>query len=243
MEKESPLSGRRPWPRTFRFPASGIRYLLCFLLPLGICHSAPAPQDLGHGLAYVRLRRLPDDAAVLAAAWKAPALIVDLRHTTGDPAQALPPGLPPRPRSAPLFALVGPATAPALFAVIREHAPALISLGLAAPALTPDIVLSVSPEADRGAYDALEGGAPIESLISEKMAKPRFDEAVLAQEHKAEAAAESAPAPTTPGPAGPAPAAAPPPAPAPEPAPRDAVLERAVQLHRALLALGKLPAG
>jgi len=213
------------------------------LLSLRAATPPAAPVDLGRNLAYVRLHRLPEDAAALADSWKAPALVVDLRHTTGDPAQALPPDLPARPRRAPLFALVGPDTAPALLAAIRERAPALISIGLAAPGLTPDLALTVSPEADRRAYDALDGGASVESLTSEKMAKPRFDEAALAHEHTAEAAGREPPPAPAPDPSGAAPAPSPTPAAAPaaEAVLKDVVLQRAVQLHRALLALGKLP--
>ena len=212
---------------------------------------AVAPQDLGRGLTYVRLHRLPNDFAFLSAAWSAPALIVDLRHVAGDPAQAIPADLPLRPRAAPLVALIGPDTASVLLALIREHASALITIGPAAPGLAPDIVLPVSPEADRRAYDALDAGASVESLISEKIAKPRFDEAVLAHERTADTAAEEGARPAVAGPsvappaASPTPAtsAVPPAAGAPEATPKDAVLQRAVQLHRALLALGKLPPG
>ncbi len=249
-------AGRAPLPIQ---PLSSLRSraaVLCllaagFLPPISGLAAGAAPQDLGRNLTYVRLHRLPDDAAALTAAWHAPALAVDLRHMAGDPANAIPADLPPRPRSAPLFVLISPDTASALLALIREHAPALISIGLAAPGLTPDIVLPVSPEADRRAYDALDAGASVESLISEKIAKPRFDEAALAHEHTADTAAEEGARPAAGGPSDAPPAASPPPATpavppaadAPEAAPKDAVLQRAVQLHRALLALGKLPPG
>jgi hypothetical protein len=261
-ERESPThcsaAGHkaRPANASLRRPLASGLWLLLFGLQSSILNlpaEAPAatPQDLGRNLTYLRLRRLPDDAAALAAAWKAPALIVDLRHAAGDPAQAPPTDLPLRPRTAPLIVLTGPDTAPALFAMIRGHAAALISIGLAAPGLTPDIVLSVSPEADRRAYDALEASASVESLISEKIAKPRFDEAALAHEHTADATAGERAGPAVEGPNAAPPAANPPPAApiavaspaAPEVTPKDAVLQRAVQLHRALLALGKLPPG
>ena len=221
------------------------------ILNLPAATPAVAPLDLGRNLAYVRLHRLPDDMTALTAAWPAPALIIDLRHVAADPMPALPANLPPRSRRAPLFVLVGPDTASSLLAPFREHAPALITIGLAAPGLEPDIALSVNPEADRHAYDALEAGASVESLISEKIAKPRFDEAALAHERNADNTADEGPPPATavPGEAPPAansPSATPtvpPVSGAPENAPKDAVLQRAVQLHRALLALGKLPPG
>ena len=203
-----------------------------------------APLDLGEGLSYVRLHRLPDDLALLAAAWPAPALIVDLRYPTGEGASALPAELPARPRAAPLFVLVGPVTPAGLLTALRERAPGLITLGPAAPECAPDIALAVKAEADRRAYDAFDAGASIESLTSEKDTKPRFDEAVLAREHGNGAADDSRDdtdsgdgndsGPPAAAPAAPASAATALPL-------KDAVLERAVQLHRTLRALGLLP--
>jgi hypothetical protein len=217
--------------------------------------AAATPADLGRGLTYARLQQLPDDGAILATVWKAPALIIDLRHPAGAPGQTIPADLPSRSRTAPLFILVGPDTPAGLLAALRDHAPALITIGLAAPGLTPDITLALSPEADRRAYDALAAGASAESLISESLAKRRFDEAALARERDSGAAEEEAPGPNgtdqntaLPAVRPPTAAAAPAPvdaksAPPVEPKPPviDAVLQRAVQLHRALLALGRLP--
>jgi hypothetical protein len=223
---------------------------LALLLVFGLQFSAlslpaAAPLDLGQKLTYVRLHRLPDDAANLAAAWSQPALVVDLRYPTGNAAHFLPPDLPARPGSAPLFALVGPATPIEALAALRDRAPALITLGPAATAPAPDLALAVTPEADRHAYDALESGAPIESLLSEKITKTRFDEAALAHERTGEAAKDEGPAASSAAPTDPPPSGVTPPTtPATIPAePKDVVLQRAVQLHRALLALGKLPRG
>jgi hypothetical protein len=234
-------------------------WLLAFgLMPHASCLAAPAaPQDLGRGLTYARLQQLPDDDALLATVWKAPALIIDLRHPVGATGQSIPADLPSRSRTAPLFILVGPDTPAGLLAALRDHAPALITIGLAAPGLTPDIALPLSPEADRRAYDALAAGASAESLISESLAKRRFDEAALARERDSGAAEEEAPGlngtdQNTALPAARPPTAAAAPAPVeiksappvePKPPVIDAVLQRAVQLHRALLALGKLPHG
>jgi hypothetical protein len=217
--------------------------LLIFGLQCSVLSCATAaPVDLGQKLTYVRLHRLPDDATILAAAWSEPALVVDLRYSTGDAAHSLSANLPIRPRSAPLFVLVGPATPPEALAALRERVPALITLGLAAPGQLPDITLAVAPEADRRAYEALDSGASIDSLLSEKIAKTRFDEAALAHEHTGEAVKEARPGSNGAAPADAPPAGVTPPAATPA-EPKDAVLQRAVQLHRALLALGKLPRG
>jgi hypothetical protein len=232
--------------------ASFLWLLALGLMPHASCLAAPsAPQDLGRGLTYARLQQLPDDNVMLATVWKAPALIIDLRHPVDATGQTIPADLPSRSRTAPLFILVGPDTPADLLAALRDHAPALITIGLAAPGLTPDIALPLSPEADRRAYDALATGASAESLISENVTKHRFDEAALARDRDNGAAENEEPGPagadqsttlpaagTAPAPAGVHPTTA-----APEKPLKDLVLQRAVQLHRALLALGKLPHG
>ena len=225
---------------TLRYPVSGIRYPLLFLLAFAICHATPAagPQDLGQNLSYVRLHRLPEDAAALTAAWSAPALIVDLRYPAVDGSPAIPAGRPVRPRTAPLFVLIAPGTPVDALAALRTSAPALITLGLPAPGLTPDIALAVDPATDRRAYDALDAGTAVDALIIVKIAKQRFDEAALAREH--EQGDDSTEATEPPPPVSGPPAATAAAAPTPPPPLIDVVLQRAVQLHRALLALGKL---
>ena len=239
--------------RILRHSPATFGLLLVFGLQFSILNLPASPPsaatlaDLGRGLTYVRLQRLPDDAAQLTAVWKAPELIIDLRHPTGAAAHALPADLPSRPRTAPLFLLVGPGTPTDLLAALRDHAPALITIGLAAPGLTPDITLSVNPEADARAYAALEAGAPIESLISENSTKHRFDEAALARDRDSGETEDEGPKSKVEGREDVPPITAAAPAPvaaksaAPEKPLKDTVLERAVQLHRALLALGKLP--
>ena len=224
--------------------------LLVFILQFSILSlSAAEPVDLGQNLTYLRLHRLPDDLPALAAAWTKPALIIDLRHTAGDGAKILADALPARPGLAPLFVLIGPATPVDAIAVLRTRAPALITLGLPAPGLAPDIAPTIQPEDDLRAYEALEAGAAIESLINEKPAGQRFDEAALVHkrvldsnaEEQIGATGENAPnarAPVAP-PAAASDARAGPATPPKEL--KDLVLQRAVQLQRALLALGKLP--
>jgi hypothetical protein len=212
--------------------------ILTFSLSLA---AQSAPQDLGQHLSYVRLHRLPEDAAALTAAWSAPALIVDLRYPAVDGSPAIPAGLPVRPRTAPLFVLIGPGTPVDALAALRTGAPALITLGLPAPGLIPDIAPDVDPATDRRAYDALDAGTGVDALTIVKIAKQRFDEAALAREHDHGDDSAEAAEPPPPFPGLPAATAATPPTPPPPLI--DVVLQRAVQLHRALLALGRLPSG
>ena len=157
--------------------------LVSSLLTSTIDFGAPAaPLDLGRNLTYVRLRHLPDDATTLTTVWTAPALVIDLRHPTGDAAHLLPANLPTRPRTALLLVLVGSGTPVEVLNALRSHAPALLTLGLPATGMTPDIALAVTPEVDRQAYEAFESGTPIDTLISEKNTKPRFAEAELARD-------------------------------------------------------------
>ena len=231
-------------------PAFFLRLLAFGLMPFASCLAAPsAALDLGRGLTYARLQQLPADDALLTTVWKAPALIIDLRHPVIAAEGTIFTDLPSRPRTAPLFILVGPDTPASLLAALRDHAPALITIGLAAPGLTPDIALSLSPEADRRAYDALTAGTSPESLISENSTKHRFDEAALAHERengetedegpksKVESREDVPPTAT----AAPEPAGVHPTTAAPEKPLKDLVLQRSVQLHRTLLALGRLP--
>ncbi len=84
--------------------------------------------------------------------------------------------------------------------------------------------MRVSPEDDKRAYDALESGASVESLLSDYPDKPRIDEAYLEKEHLSDSDAPDLPTDKPP-----------PPKPL-----VDALLQRAVQLHRGLVALKRV---
>jgi hypothetical protein len=100
-------------------------------------------------------------------------------------------------------------------------------------------VLTVSAATDRRAYDALENGATLDSLLTDNPGKERHDEASLAADSAPPASAPEDEKPDlsdlsdAAGPEAPAAPAA--------PILIDAVLERAVQMQRTLLALGRLP--
>jgi hypothetical protein len=220
-------------------PSSPVRgLLLVFSFSFSISSLAVAvPLDLGQKLTYVRLHHLPADLAQVATVWPAPALIIDLRYAVEEGPRAAGRGLPARARVEPLFVLVGPATPETAVVALRVVAPGLLTLGLPAPGIPPDIAVAVTPEDDRRAYNALDSGVSIESLLSEKLAKQRFDEAALLhQRAEAPSAADATVAAAPPVKPDHSATAASPPA-----EPTDVVLLRAVQVHRALLALGKLP--
>ena len=191
--------------------------------------AAPLERDLGQGLSYVRIHSIPTDLPT-GESPRGRACIVDVRYVRGDRAAstALLSWLKThaRPKS-PVFLLANPGTAQVLLVPLNSAGavPGLVVLGPAARDFKPDISVPVSPSAERRAYDALEKGASIDSLVTETVEKPRNDEERLDREHLSDSAPQDQPADSG------QPAA---------PALTDPVLQRAVQLHRALLALRRL---
>jgi hypothetical protein len=195
--------------------------------------SAPDARDLGQGLAYFRIHSISTDLPTGESA-RGRACIVDVRYVRGDrvASTALLSWLKAHagPKS-PVFLLANPGTAQVLLVPLNSAGavPDLVVLGPAARDFEPDISVHVTPSAERRAYDALEKGASIDSLVTEQVEKPRNDEERLDREHLSDSAAPDQAADT--GQAAPPQAA---------PALIDPVLQRAVQLHRALLALKRL---
>jgi hypothetical protein len=188
--------------------------------------------DLGQGLAYLRIHSLADsEKALRSAVPGAGALVLDLRQVKAndDSVDALRAALGSHSTGAPLFILVSPATPPAVAqAIIQSSA---LTLGVAGSQPAPKVVVKTDAGTDRRAYDALDAGMPLDQLVSGKIEKARFSEATLVQEFKngnPDAEPPPEPDPTAPKTAG-----------APEKAPPlvDRVLQRAVHLHHALLAL------
>jgi len=230
-----------------------MKFLLVLFSVLGLLASAaaanPAPADLGTDLSYLRVHSLADAAPDLRSAFSANrAFVLDLRYTTANEESlaTLQAALALHPPGAPLFILLSPATPAAVAEVVRQTPGACLSLGITG---TRAAGLEVKADAatDRQAYDALDAGTPVAALLSGKIEKDRFDEATLVQEfkngnHDAEPPALSRIEGPALSPADGAPAANPA-AIAPAPAPKkaaaltDHVLQRAVHLHQALLAL------
>jgi hypothetical protein len=203
-----------------------------FLSALAALASAPAAfpttlvRDLGEGLTYYRVHELPQDQPAPVSG-RPGACILDLRYAKADEPDA---GVLKAwvlfnvSVHKPIFVLENAQTDPALLATLQARGPAgLIILSPASAKIGADIEVAVSAADDRQAYDALEKGAAVTSLLSDYPDKPRVDEAYLEKEHIADS--DSPELPTD--------------KPAP-PRPRvDALLQRAVQLHRGLVALKK----
>lgn len=198
--------------------------------PLWAALAAPVEHDLGGGLSYVRVHRLPADLPGKPAGRVAPC-VIDLRYVDApeDAAAAFSAWLKFRasPR-APVFVLANAGTSAPLLKVLREgeRGAGVVLVGLESEHFRPDVAVRSTAAEERRAYDALEQGATLAMLLADQPNKVRNDEASLTRER--------------------------PPEPLPEPpaqngaggktraSPIDATLQRAVHLHRALVALKKL---
>jgi hypothetical protein len=238
---------------TFRiFPPSLVPCAILLAAGLGVRGAEPVTADLGQNLSYLRVAELPTGSPALGR----PSLVLDLRFTTADATAAALLADQLRGRAPkPTFVLVNAATAPAILAVLPQS-PGLVTLGLPATGFAPDVVVNTTAADDRRAYAAPAAGTPIGQLIDDTLPdKPRDDEAALARLHTggADESAAEAPAPddsgenrTPPAPPEDSPPSTREPRPASKPAPPrllDLVLLRAVQLHRTLVAFGRIPAG
>ncbi|HEX3730773.1 MAG TPA: hypothetical protein VHV47_13270 [Opitutaceae bacterium] len=206
--------------------------LLLLALAPGL-RAAPLERDLGQGLVYWRAHAVPED---LPAAIGRRPCVLDVRYVEGGEragaellawlkAHASP--------HTPVFLLANGETSGALLSPLNsaDAVLGLVVIGAQTKDFEPDLGLKVSASEERKAYEALEHGASVDSLINERVEKVRNDEETL---EKAHAEGEDAPDDTDAAPPSP-------PAKAVPPQLIDASLQRAVQLDRALLALKRLP--
>jgi hypothetical protein len=206
--------------------------------------SAPAAasvQELEKGLTYARIGDLDRDASQLEAALSKPAVILDLRDATGTPAEAKTLAgrlvqMPPKPADHRLI-LINPHTATPIVSAVEIPEPRQLTIGPRADGFQVDIAVPTTVEEDERAFDAFASGVPLSKLDNSNPEKKRYDEAVLAK-NRAAAIAEAegdSDADT------PADASAQTPAPSSDKKPEnqihDYVLERAIQLHHALLVI------
>lgn len=199
---------------------------LC-LLPAAAAEAAAEVRDLGQGLAYYRLHELPADLPRQAQGSPG-ARVLDLRFAKGDEtgAAALRAWIAFNASAkAPLFVIENASTSAALKSSLSGNATAgLVLLAPDSAKLDVDVPVQVSAAADRMAYEALEKGVAPASLLADNPDKPRIDEAYLEKEHIPDSQSPEVPSDSTL-----------PPRPL-----VDRLLQRAVQLHRGLLALGRI---
>ena len=188
---------------------------------------ASEARDLGQGLAYCRVHELPADLPRSVQGHPGP-VVLDLRYARGDEAASaalkawIAFNASPK---APVFVIENSGTATALKAALSGNATTgLILLAPESAKLDVDVAVPVAAAVDRRAYEALENGASLESLLSDNPDKPRIDEAYLEREHISDSESPEVPSDKTL-----------PPRPL-----VDLLLQRAVQLHRGLLALKRL---
>lgn len=232
----------------------GLAGPLLVLAPVLVAADSPATPAvgtapagvLGQNLDYLRVREVP--AGLTAARPSATgALVLDLRFTLAgaDGGRALTSWLRERARpAAPVLVIFNAATAQNLIAALSPGTlpPGVVTLAPAGASLPADVLVNVDLAADRAAYDAFAAGTPLANLVNVATDKPRFDEAELirrdAEENATGKAAPKAAPPSSPGGRGGPPgrrggAPARPPV-------VDTLLQRAVQLQRTLLALGRI---
>jgi hypothetical protein len=233
-------------------------FLTLCLLASVLCPSAHATEltDLGENLSYLRVQTIDDSAKGLTAALRErDALVLDLRHvtTTADSAQLLLTALKTRALKQPVYILIGPATPSSLAALLTASTNKFITLGVKESIPLPRVIIDQSAATDLRAFEALDAGQPIATLISGKIGKDRFDEAALMKEfnngniNAAPPAVSTAERPATPDPTGkptvpekksaPTAKADDKAAAKPDEVLTDRVLQRAVHLHRAQIAL------
>lgn len=215
-----------------RVLSSLARRVGAFLLVLAVVRAvapvagaAPPPaRDLGQGLAYYRMHELPADLPAMPAPR---ACVLDVRYVPVELQVAtafrawLTFHAAPR---APIFVLANAGTGEALLAAlgVGDQRSSFIVVGIAAGNFHPDLAVRASAADERRAYDAFEEGVALAALLADNPDKVRNDEASLSPDRLTE------PGPRVAAKDGPA------------PPPVDAALQRAVHLHRALLALKKI---
>lgn len=189
-------------------------------------HAAALEHDLGQGLKFFRIREFPADLPLMEKSGKPLPCVVDVRYARGDSesARAFEAWLRSRaqPR-VPIFVLANSGTAADVLRVLaqREVGGGVVLFGVPSRNLKPDVVLKLDFGNERLAYDAMERGSSLTSLLTDNPGKARNDEASLSRDRLAEASAEAASKES------------PPPV-------VDVALQRAVHLHRSLVALKKI---
>ncbi len=149
---------------------------------------AAEPLELTPGLRYLRIHSLTQSAIELTEALnlnKSPALVLDLRYVADEKnAGRVINALNNHPAKPVLYILVSPETPVEVAEVLTTTSTALVTLGIRGSKPQPEVVVDQSAANDRSAYNALDNGTSLESLLSGKIVKDHFDEAQLVKEFK-----------------------------------------------------------
>lgn len=210
--------------------------IICLILAFSpLLEAKPVERELGKNLRYFRAFVLPQDLPVEA---KPGPIILDLRYALAesDAGTALNAWLAFRATDrTPVFVLLNTETAPALrdlFLAPRDRQ-GVVTIGRAGANFVPDVAISTTEAEERQAYNAFEQTPAVETLITENPQKPRLDEAAMMRERSPDdAEAEDDPPVSD--------SAAKKPSDPPVTLPIDRPLQRAVHLHRAMMALKQL---
>jgi hypothetical protein len=205
--------------------------LALFVLTIAVAVGAPVQRDLGNGLIYYRLHALPADLPPKPPLGGAGPCVVDVRYvrTNADAAAAFLAWLEFRASSrAPVFVLANAQTSTELTKPLTEESrtAGVVVVGIPGRHFAPHVPVSSSAENERRAYDALDHGVALGTLITDNPNKVRNDEASLSKDRVAEASADAADDAIV--------------GKLPSQPLIDSTLQRAVHLHRALVALKKL---
>src|SRR5271154_3588341 len=172
---------------------TSVKLLACLTATAAIVLSggtaAAAGQNLGNGLSYFRVHELPADLPSTPAGRPGPC-VLDLRFARSDGTSA--PLLAAWVRfnataATPVFVLENADTSAALLELFpASGAGGVIVLAPASEKLSPTVSVHVDAATDRRAYDAVEKGASLSSVLTDNPDKPRIDEAYLEKEHIAD---------------------------------------------------------
>lgn len=195
-----------------------------------LLRAAPLQADLGRGLVYYRVHALPADLPGKATGAKPPPCVVDVRYLHADPEAetAFVAWVKFRAtRQSPVFVLANAETDGGLTDALAHHGrgAGIVVVGIEHDGFRPEVPVTSSAQMERRAYDALEQGVSVDKLLTENQDKVRNDEASLSKDRLAEASADAADDLLS-GKR--------------EVPPLDAALQRAVHLHRALVALKRI---
>ncbi len=207
----------------------GVWFWLIIVVVSVAVQAAPTEHELGQGLVYVRVRELPADLPARPTG-RVPACVMDVRYVAATPeaAEAFMAWTAFRATlRTPVLILANDETSASLRTALAGHArgTGIVVVGIPGSSFRPDVAVKGTTEGERRAYDAFSQGAALTKLLSDNPDKVRNDEASLSKDGLAEASADATDDTVNGRRAAPL---------------IDVTLQRAVHLHRALVAFKKI---